>query len=171
MSTSTGCERSRAVAVAATAWLLTASSMLAWAEGWEETQAKLADRGITPALVYDGDAFTNLAGGLRYGATYVGNLHLQLTLDGQRLVDWPGATAYLDVLSIHGGRPSRFVGDAQGVSNIEAPAAFKLEEAWLQQNLFANQFSVLAGRYDLNSEFYRLASAGLFLNSSFGVGL
>jgi porin len=29
---------------------------------------------------------------------------------------------------------------------------------------------VLAGRYDLNSEFYRLSSAGLFLNSSFGIG-
>jgi porin len=29
---------------------------------------------------------------------------------------------------------------------------------------------VLFGRYDLNSEFYRLQSAGLFLNSSFGIG-
>jgi porin len=29
---------------------------------------------------------------------------------------------------------------------------------------------VLAGLYDLNSEFYRLQSAGLFLNSSFGMG-
>jgi len=144
--------------------------MPAWAEGWEETQAKLADRGITPALVYDGDAFANLAGGLRRGSTYLGNLHLQLTLDGQRLADWPGATVYLDALSINGGRPSQLAGDAQGVSNIKAPAALKLEEAWLQQNFFANQFSVLAGLYDLNSEFYRLQSAGLFLNSSFGVG-
>ncbi|HLQ25333.1 MAG TPA: carbohydrate porin [Acidiferrobacterales bacterium] len=170
MRTSTGWERPRAVTVAAAAWLLIASSMLAWADGWEETQAKLADRGITPALVYGGAAFANLDGGLRRGSTYLGNLDLQLTLDGQRLADWPGATVYLDALSIHGGRPSQFVGDAQGVSSIEAPAAFKLEEAWLQQNLFANQFSVLAGRYDLNSEFYRLHSAGLFLNSSFGVG-
>ena len=30
--------------------------------------------------------------------------------------------------------------------------------------------SILIGRYDLNTEFYRLQSAGLFLNSSFGVG-
>ena len=28
----------------------------------------------------------------------------------------------------------------------------------------------LIGRYDLNSEFYRLQSASLFLNSSFGIG-
>jgi porin len=169
MSSSYGCERRCVVALAA-AWLLIAASVLAWAEGQEETQAKPADRGITPALVYDGEAFANLTGGLRRGATYVGNLHLQVTLDGQRLADWPGATVYLDALSVHGGRPSRFVGDAQGVSNIEAPAALKLEEAWFQQNFFANKFSVLAGLYDLNSEFYRLQSAGLFLNSSFGVG-
>ena len=36
--------------------------------------------------------------------------------------------------------------------------------------LFGNRFSALFGRYDLNSEFYRLQSAGLFLNSSFGIG-
>jgi porin len=36
--------------------------------------------------------------------------------------------------------------------------------------LFGNKLSALAGRYDLNSEFYRLQSAGLFLNSSFGIG-
>jgi signal transduction histidine kinase len=45
-----------------------------------------------------------------------------------------------------------------------------LEEGWIEQNLFGNQFSLLVGRYDLNSEFYRLHSAGLFLHSSFGIG-
>ena len=29
---------------------------------------------------------------------------------------------------------------------------------------------MLIGRYDLNNEFYRLQSAGLFLNNSFGIG-
>ena len=33
-----------------------------------------------------------------------------------------------------------------------------------------NRFSVLVGRYDLNTEFYQLRSAALFLNSSFGIG-
>ena len=44
------------------------------------------------------------------------------------------------------------------------------EEGWIQQNLLGNHVSVLFGRYDLNSEFYRLQSASLFLNSSFGIG-
>jgi len=62
------------------------------------------------------------------------------------------------------------VGDVQGVSDLEAPADLKLEEAWLQQNLLENRLSWLVGRYDLNTEFYRLQSGALFINSSFGIG-
>src|SRR2546427_5351408 len=137
---------------------------------WDKLQKKIDNRGIQLGVRYDGEIFTNSSGGLRRGATYLGNLNLQLTLDAQRLVGWPGATVFLYGLGIHGGHPSTFVGDAQGVSNIEAPAKWKLEEGWIQQNLFGNRFSALFGRYDLNSEFYRLQSAGLFLNSSFGIG-
>ena len=138
---------------------------------WDKLQKQLDDRGIQLGIRYDGAGFANATGGLRRGATYLGNLNLQLTADAERLAGWPGATVFVYGLGIHGGRPShRFVGDAQGVSGIEAPAKWKLEEGWIQQNLFANRFSALAGRYDLNSEFYRLQSAGLFLNSSFGIG-
>src|SRR6266481_5946400 len=119
---------------------------------------------------YDGEAVSDMSGGLRRGATYLGILNLHLTVDAQRLVGWPGATVFLYGLGIHGGHPSTFVGDAQGVSNIEAPAGWRLEEAWVQQNLFGHRFSVLFGQYDLNSEFYRLQSVSLLLNSSFGIG-
>jgi porin len=139
-------------------------------DGWGRLRAQLMDQGVQPALIYDGAAFADLAGGLRRGATYLGTAHLQLTVDLSRLLGWPGATLFLDGLSTHGGHPSRFAGDAQGVSNLEAPGRWTLEEGWIEQNLFDNQFSLLVGRYDLNSEFYRLHSASLFLNSSFGVG-
>jgi porin len=139
-------------------------------QSWDTLQKQLDNRGIQLGIRYDGEIFTNTSGGLRRGVTYLGNLNLQLTLDTQRLVGWPGATVFLYGLGIHGGHPSSFAGDAQGVSNIEAPAKWKLEEGWIQQNLFGNRFSVLIGRYDLNSEFYRLQSASLFLNSSFGIG-
>jgi porin len=122
------------------------------------------------ALVYDGAAFGALAGGVRRGTTYLGTLRLQLTLDGSRLAGFPGMTLFVEGLNIHGGHPSRFAGDAQGVSNLEGPARWMLNEGWIQQNLFDNQLSILIGRYDLNTEFDRLQSAGLFLNSSFGIG-
>src|SRR2546428_6360951 len=139
-------------------------------QAWDSLQKQLDNRGIQLGIRYDGEVFSDVAGGLQRGATYLGNLNLQLTVDAQRLIGWPGATLFLYGLGIHGGHPSTFVGDAQGVSNIEATAKWKLAEGWIQQNLFGNRFSVLVGRYDLNSEFYWLQSASLFLNSSFGIG-
>jgi len=134
------------------------------ADGLGRLRSQLIDQGIQPALIYEGAAFADLAGGLRRGATYLGTAHLQLTVDLSRLLGWSGATLLLDGLSTHGGHPSRFAGDAQGVSSLEAPARWTLEEGWIEQNLFGNQLSLLVGRYDLNSEFYRLQSASLFLN-------
>src|SRR5713226_3713497 len=139
-------------------------------KSWDSLRNQLTNHGVQFDIRYDGEAFADMSGGLRRGATYLGNLNLQLTVDAQRLLGWPGATVFLYGLGIHGGHPSTFVGDAQGVSNIEAPAKWKVEEGWIQQNLFGNRFSVLMGRYDLSSEFYRLQSASLFLNSSFGMG-
>jgi len=142
-----------------------------FSQPWDKFKKQLDDRGIQLGIRYDGEAFANARGGLRRGGGYLGNLNLQVTADAERLVGWPGATVFVYGLGIHGGRPSeKFVGDAQGVSSIEAPSKWKLEEGWIQQNLVGNRFSALAGRYDLNSEFYRLQSAGLFLNSSFGIG-
>ena len=138
---------------------------------WDEFQKRLDAHGIQLGVRYDGEAFANARGGVRRGGGYLGNLNLQVTADAERLIGWPGTTLFIYGLGIHGDRPSeKFVGDAQGGSSIEAPAKWKLEEGWIQQNLFGNRFSALAGRYDLNSEFYRLQSAGLFLNSSFGIG-
>ena len=130
----------------------------------------LAEHGVRPALVYDAEGFADLSGGARRGATYLANLNLLLALDMERLAGWRGATVFVDGLAIHGGRPSGFSGDAQGVSSIEAAHEWTLEEAWIQQNLFGNRFSALVGLYDVNSEFYHLHAADLFLNASFGMG-
>ena len=124
---------------------------------------------LTPGLVYEATVLANAKGGIRRGTTYVGNLHFQLTAKGLS-GRWEGSTAFLDVLNIHGGRPSQRVGDAQGVSNIEGPPGTQIEEVWIQHNVAGNTMSLLAGIYDVNSEFYRLQSAGLFVNSSFGIG-
>ena len=97
---------------------------------------------------------------------------VQFTLLLRPIIGWQGARVFVLALGTHGGAPSNFVGDVQGVSNLEAPppAAVRLEEAWLQQNLLDNRLSWLVGRYDLNTEFYRLQSGALFINSSFGIG-
>jgi porin len=143
---------------------------LAWAGEWGDFEDRLTKAGVTPSFVYDGDAASNVSGGAKRGANYAGSLHVQLALDGDKLASVPGLTAWFDALWINGGSPSILAGDAQGVSNIAGTPALRLYEAWIQYNTSDNRYSVLAGRYDLNTEFYHLRSATLFLNSSFGIG-
>lgn len=121
-------------------------------------------------LTYDGAAIGNLDGGVSRSSTYVGNLHLRSLLDLQRAAGWTGTHAYVDALWIHGGQPDAFVGDAMGVNDLAAPPNLQLEEAWIEHNLARADVSLLAGLYDVNSEFDRTQSGGLFLNSSFGIG-
>ena len=98
-------------------------------------------------------------------------MDLLLTLNGERLVGWNDATFFLYGLGVYGDDPSRNIGDAQTVSNIAASNDWKLFEAWYQQNFFQDRVSLLAGLYDVTSEFDVIRSSSeLFLNSSFGTG-
>src|SRR3989475_8419153 len=136
-------------------------------------QTAVGDSGARPVVLtfsYTGELVQNAGGGARRGATFAGAAGGQVTLLLRRLVGWQGARLFVFALGTHGGAPSDLVGDVQGVSNLEAPAAARLEEAWLQQDLLDNRLSWLVGRYDLNTEFYRLQSGALFINSSFGIG-
>jgi porin len=139
-----------------------------------QTTVPRGDSSSTPlvatSLSYSGELVGDASGGVRRRATYVGAAAAQFTISMRRIVGWPGLQLFAFVLGTHGGAPSDLVGDVQGVSNLEAPSRLRVEELWLQQNVFGNRLSVLAGRYDLSSEFYRLQSASLFVNSSFGIG-
>ena len=154
---------------ARTVWCLAWAAFASAATANEIDAAQGSENWLTPGLTYDGTALRNLHGGARTGTTYVGNLHLKLTATGEA-IGWPGTSAYAEVLTLHGGHPSHFVGDAQGASNLEGPTGTQVEELWLQHNFKGSGASLLVGIYDLNSEFYRLRAAGLFVNSAFGIG-
>ncbi len=56
-------------------------------------------------------------------------------------------------------------------SNIETGVkAVRLYEAWVEQSLANDKISVLAGLYDLNSEFDSLETSLLFINPAHGIG-
>jgi porin len=139
------------------------------AEGWPAVKDELSRSGITPALDYDGAVIANAAGGLKRGATYIGNLHLQLDLDGAALIGVPGLSVHLDGVQVHGGDPESFVGDAQEVSDWEAPRRTTLYEAWIQYDFAGERLSLLAGRFDVDEEFDRTETGELFLNNAFGM--
>jgi len=69
------------------------SAQTPWSQfvkSWDSLRKQLDNRGIQFGIVYDGEVFSNTSGGLRRGTLYLGNLNLQLTLDGQHLIGWPG---------------------------------------------------------------------------------
>ncbi|MEO8327869.1 MAG: carbohydrate porin, partial [Nitrospirota bacterium] len=130
----------------------------------------LKDEGILFEATNTMDILSNVSGGIQRKTALTGDLDLLLTLDIKRLIpNWKG-TVFLYGLGLYGDNPSQNVGDIQGVSNIAAQNTWKLFEAWYQHNLF-QRFSLLAGLYDVTSEFDVIVSAStLFLNSSFGTG-
>jgi porin len=125
---------------------------------------------LATMFAYTGELLNNVAGGARRGSVFAGAGAAQLTVRLRPLLGWNGARLFVFFLGTNGGAPSGLVGDVQGLSNLEAPPGIRLEEAWLQQNMLGNRVSLLAGRYDLSSEFYFTGSGNLFVNSSLGTG-
>lgn len=121
-------------------------------------------------ISYTGDYLSNVRGGLARKGEFLGNLDVTLTWHTEALLGRDLGTFFLYALWDHGGKPSHNVGDIQAVDNIQAPDSAKLFEAWWQKSLFENRGSLLVGLYDVNSEFYAIESAELFVHSSFGMG-
>lgn len=133
---------------------------------------RMQDNGITLEAIYTGEAVRKFSGGLnKQDSVYHDNLDLSISMDTEKLLSWPGGTLFIYGLRDHGGSPSGDLGgDLQGFSNIEAPDQFIIYELWYEQQFANDRASLLFGLHDLNSEFYVSDYAGLFLNSSFGIG-
>ena len=117
---------------------------------------------------YVGDALGNFSGGIKRGAAYLGTANVRFSFDTEKAGFWNGGQFYIDGANTHGNTPSAdLVGDFQIVSNIEAGNLTYVHELWYKQQF--KKFSAILGVQDLNAEFASGESAGLFLNSSFGV--
>jgi len=118
---------------------------------------------------YTADAVGVLAGGVDPGMDLLDDVDVQLWLDGEGLVGVPGLSIFVYGLGNQGGSPSGRAGDLQTLDNIQAPTSWRIYEAWAQQFLAGDRLSLLAGLYDVNSEFDAVDAADVFLNSSFGI--
>jgi porin len=123
-------------------------------------------------VVYTGDVWRNLSGGIATGDRYLDNVDVTFDLDGEALFGIEGLKLFGYVLYNNGHVLSdELVGSAQGISNIEATEAVRLYELWSEWQLGSAPGSVRFGLYDLNSEFDAIETAGLFLNPSHGIGV
>ena len=131
-------------------------------------RSHLDARGINLESVNTTDIGSNVNSEGSTKALVIGDIDLLLTLNTEKLFGWEGGTMFLYGLGLYGGNIAEGR-DAQGVSNISGDNEWKLFEAWYQQNLFQERVSVLAGLYDVTSEFDVISSASeLFVHSSFG---
>lgn len=121
--------------------------------------------------VYSGLPWYNTKGGLETGFVYMDNIDLTAKVNFDEVFNWEdNLSLFVYGLGNHGGRATELMGDFQVASNIEAVQTWRLFEVWIQQNFFNDRLSILAGLYDLNSEFDVLRPGTLFINSSFGIG-
>lgn len=142
---------------------------------WGGFRQRMSDLGFEWTIVYKGEADKVLSGGLDKDTQYLQNLDVKLLIDAEKAFGAKGLSFFFYGLADKGAgqdyAPTRAVGDYQGTTNIETSVdAAKLYEAWAQQILFEERFSVLFGLHDLNSEFYVTDASSLFLNASFGIG-
>lgn len=123
-------------------------------------------------VVYTGEAWRNTRGGLRTGSSYLDNLDVQLTVDGEKAWGATGLTLFGYLLHNNGGTVTdTLVGDAQGISNIEALNHTRLYELWADWAFGASgRHSLRVGLYDLNSEFDTTDVGSLFTGSENGIG-
>jgi len=138
---------------------------------WGGMRDSIFEKGYSFDLSYKVDAWRNLSGGKSKGNRVLDNLGLIMDVDGDKAFGLTGTSFHVYLLNNFGGRINDVVGANGGIDNMEVPThAFKLYEAWVQQNFFNDKLSILAGLHDLNTEFYVTDTSGLFISPTYGIG-
>lgn len=136
---------------------------------WNGARPWLADHGVVPGLIYQGEVMGNTTGGFRRATIYEGLVTLTLDLDLQKLVGWPGAKFHVSALDPHGaGLTQKALGDVGVVSSADAYDGVRLDTLWLEQCFCNQRFSLRAGVLALDDEFYQTAAEGVFVHADFG---
>ena len=149
-----------------------AASMLAVLASVADAQESEDGPSFSLSAAYTGDLRRNTTGGLAVGTAYTDAVDLGLVWINDGL--FPGArmTTNLSVMHLAGkGISEHYLGDLQGVNNLEGPQGWKLYESWVEFAFGGSNSSTLrAGVMDLNAEFDTPVTQGIFTASPFGIG-
>ena len=152
------------------ACVLAMSTAPAIAKDWK---TRLADKGVAVEAAYTIDT-VSVSGGADSDTYTLDNLDVIVDVDLDKALGWSGMQLHVYGLANNGDMPNDGAGTLEGVNNIEAGLhRGKLYEFWLQKTFAvsdATEVSVLAGLYDVNSEFYATAASDVFINPAFGIG-
>ena len=131
---------------------------------------RLSDDGLSITPILELEAFS-AAGGGHGGADVDGLFDVAFDFDLERITHglWQDASLHLNVLDIFGSSlTGRHVGDISGVSNLAGFNSFRLQELWIQQNLFRKRVSIRFGLLAADTEFFTSQASSLFLDGTFG---
>ncbi|MBS3807463.1 MAG: carbohydrate porin [Bacteroidales bacterium] len=114
------------------------------------------------------DITSNMAGGLKTGQAQLGLISLDFTLNTEQMNLWGAGMLRVQIQNTYGQRPTeQLVGDLQVFNNIENGNYTYLHQFWYKQEM--GDFWLLAGKHDLNEQFFTGQLAGSYINSSFGI--
>jgi porin len=131
----------------------------------------LANPALTIGASYSGDYRRNTTGGLETGNAYSQMLKLGADWHNDTLFDEASFTVSASVLYLSGDDISgTYVGDLQGLNNIEADTGWVLNEIWTEFAFGGSQTTVRAGVLDLNADFDAAETTGLFVGPPHGIG-
>jgi len=156
-----GCAKHNVIVIVLTALLLCVSSGYAY----NITDYLSIDGG------YIGEVTGNVAGGLKTGCTYDGQINLGMEFRSDSVFNkkWPGAKFRISIQSTHGPAASEeLIGDIQGVSNI-AIGTFPVFMRHLYYSQEVGPVRFIVGLQDINDEYDHLDASADFLNSSWGI--
>lgn len=136
------------------------------------TQAQDEDGpSVSVSAAYTGDVRRNTTGGLEVGTAYSDAIDLGLVWVNDGLFANTRMTTNLSVMYLGGGDISgEYLGDLQGINNIEAANGWKLYESWVEFGFGDSSHTLRAGMLDLNAEFDTPVTQGIFTASPFGIG-
>ena len=138
---------------------------------WNGKRTSLHKQGFDLQLEYFGDFNGNVVGGGTKKAHATNYVEAEILINAERWIGWTGAQFFFLGYALASTDPSVFINTRQTVSNLEATDTVKLFEAWWEQSLFGDHFSIKAGLYSLDTEFDFKVTANQFINGVFGTGI
>ena len=121
---------------------------------WLGARTELANSGIEPTVLFIVDPFGNVTGGRQHGFTQFNLLAVDVTLDTDKLLGWPGGQFHIGLSNTAGGDLStKYVGNNFPIqlSTAGAPASTRLTYLSYTQSLFDQMLSIRLGRVTINS--------------------
>jgi porin len=136
---------------------------------WGGTRKALKDAGIDLEVNNTSEMLSNPVGGIKQATIYQGLVASTLTVDLEKLANWPGASLYVEGYQISGRGLSRnAIGNLLAVSTIEALPSTRLLDLWFQQEFLERKVSFRIGQIAFDDEFYISQYSAIFINSTFG---